>query len=156
MYSLAVERGTTVTAVRRANCLATLRLEAGWTIYLPPGTVGVPSPTPISAGAPEEVAYFISAPAPGSSVQGQASIRGTVDFAPGQVQFYKVEIGQGATPGQWTTLGRTHTAPVQNGLLEELWVDAFPAGLHTLRLVVVGADGNYVGAPHRVQIYINR
>jgi hypothetical protein len=155
MYSLAGERGVTVTAVRQANCLAALRLEAGWTIYLPPGTAVLPSATP-PATAPGDVTYFISAPAPGSSVQGQASIRGTVDFAPGQVQFYKVEIGQGATPGQWTTLGRTHTAPVRNGALETLWVDAFPAGLHTLRLVVVGPDGNYVGAPHQVQIYIIR
>ena len=77
-----------------------------------------------------------------------------LDFAPGQVRFYKVEIGGGATPGRWTTLGSTHTTPVQNGILEELWVGAFPPGLHTLRLVLVGPVGNYVVAPFVVGVFL--
>jgi hypothetical protein len=81
-------------------------------------------------------------------------ISGTADFDPQQVQFYKVEIGQGESPESWVTLGETHDVPVVNGTLETLVAPAFEPGVYTLRLVVVLWNGNYVGEPDTITLTI--
>jgi hypothetical protein len=106
----------------------------------------------IASGRGSELAVWrIRSPREGDTISGIVPIVGTADFDPGNVQFYKLEIG---TPdGQWLTLGDTHNTPVINGQLETLHADAFPPGTYTLRLIVVGSDSNYVGEPHTVTFH---
>lgn len=98
--------------------------------------------------------WRIGTPQPDDTVDGIIPISGTADFDPQQVQFYKVEIGSGENPEQWTTIGETHDTPVRNGQLETLVADAFEPGVYTIRLVVVLWNGNYVGEPHTVTFNI--
>jgi hypothetical protein len=72
----------------------------------------------------------------------------------GANQYYKLEIGYGRSPTEWITFGVTHDQSVSNGVLEQLHADALPAGEYVIRLVLVGADGNFLGPPHTVPITI--
>ena len=76
---------------------------------------------------------------------------GTADTA--DMDYYKLEIGQGSSPTSWTTFGSTHAQPVRGGLLETLQADAMPAGSYVIRLVVVKKDGNF-GTPYQVPVVI--
>jgi hypothetical protein len=82
-------------------------------------------------------------------------IMGTAQFDGAQVQYYKLEIGHGRSPTEWTTFGTTHNQPVTAGTLEQLHADALPAGDYVIRLILVGNDGNFVGSPHSVPITIS-
>ncbi|MFW6062764.1 MAG: transglycosylase domain-containing protein [Chloroflexota bacterium] len=97
--------------------------------------------------------YRISSPRPGEQVSGVVPIQGTATFNPSGVRFYKLEIGQGVNPTEWTTLGDTHSQPVNNSLLEELHAYALPPGPYVIRLVLVQNDGNFP-PPHAVPITI--
>jgi hypothetical protein len=97
--------------------------------------------------------YNIASPRAGETVSGQVPIVGTANFDRSNVQFYKLEIGAGSNPTQWTTLGQTHEAPVLDGVLEELHAYALAPGPYVIRLVLVRHDGNYP-PPHAVPIYI--
>src|SRR5690606_6664443 len=97
--------------------------------------------------------YRIASPQAGQQVNGLVEIQGTAMFDPAQVQFYKLEIGSGSNPTEWTTLGVTHAEPVSNGKLEELHAYALPPGPYVLRLVLVQNDGNFP-PPHTVPITI--
>ena len=100
-------------------------------------------------------AYWrILSPQPGDSVSGILPVIGTADFDPQKIQFYKVEIGVGANPEQWITMGETHNTPVVNGTLERLVAQAFEPGIYSLRLVLVRWDGNYAGEPDVITITI--
>lgn len=98
--------------------------------------------------------YRITSPTAGQRLQGMTPIVGTAQFDPAQVQYYKLEIGNGRSPTAWTTFGTTHSQPVSNGVLEQLQADALPAGDYVIRLVLVGQDGNFVDEPHYVPISI--
>jgi hypothetical protein len=99
--------------------------------------------------------WRITSPRSGDSVSGVVPILGTADFDPGQVQFYKIELGMGDPENpQWVTLGNASNTPVVNGTLEMLHADALPPGDYLLRLIVVKTDGNYVGEPFTVQLTI--
>lgn len=97
--------------------------------------------------------YRIAMPTTGQQVSGLVPIQGTASFDPAEIAFYKVEIGSGHPPSEWTTLGSTHGEPVVNGLLEELHAYALAPGPYTLRLVLVRHDGNFP-SPHAVPITI--
>ncbi len=114
------------------------------------GAGGDTAPAPPPAGN----SYRITSPTPGQQVSGLVQVMGSAQFDPAQVQYYKLEIGNGRSPTQWTTFGTTHTQPVSNGVLEQLHADALPAGEYVIRLILVGQDGNYVGSPHTVPIII--
>ncbi|MGD2078404.1 MAG: transglycosylase domain-containing protein [Chloroflexota bacterium] len=99
--------------------------------------------------------WRITSPKAGDSVSGVIPIVGTADFDPGEVQFYKIELGMGDPENpQWVTLGNASKTPVVNGTLEVLHADALPAGQYLLRLIVVRMDGNYVGEPYTVQLTV--
>jgi hypothetical protein len=89
----------------------------------------------------------ITSPAAGDVVGGVLPIMGSATFGSG---YYKLEIsgGQG-----WTTLGNTHSTSVSNGVLEQLHAAGLSPGAYTLRLVIVGPDGNYA-ATHSVGITV--
>jgi hypothetical protein len=129
---------------------------------LAPAAPSLPSGLPSGGGlAPAEVnlagvagsAWHISAPSPGQTVSGVVQVVGTASFDAGEYQYYKLEIGAGSNPGQWTTFGTTHSRPVVNGVLEELHAYALPAGPYVIRLVLVANDGNFP-APFAVPITI--
>lgn len=87
--------------------------------------------------------YNLASPRAGEEVSGIVPIMGTALFDQSQVQFYKLEIGEGTNPTQWTTLGEIHSTPVNGGKLEELHAYALPPGPYVIRLVLVLNDGNF-------------
>jgi hypothetical protein len=98
--------------------------------------------------------WGITSPKAGDTVSGILPIVGTASFNTAEVSFYKVEIAYGTNPGEWVTLGETHSDPVANNTLETLVAAAFPPGEYFLRLVVIMRDGNNVGEPHVIPIVI--
>lgn len=109
-----------------------------------------------SGQSPAGSSYRITSPTAGQQVSGLVAVMGTAQFDPAQVQYYKLEIGNGRSPTEWTTFGTTHSQPVVDGVLEQLHADALPAGDYVIRLILVGGDGNFVGSPHAVPITIGR
>jgi hypothetical protein len=106
------------------------------------------------AAAPASGNYYILAPSPGSQVNGIVVVHGTALFEPTQVQHFKVEIGAGANPTEWQLVDDPGALPISNGALAQLAASSFPPGDYTLRLVLVGHDGNLVGEAHEVPIKI--
>ncbi|GAB4444550.1 MAG: hypothetical protein Kow00120_14280 [Anaerolineae bacterium] len=90
-----------------------------------------------------QAVWRITSPKPGDEVRGVVPIEGTAQFRTDEVQFYKIEIGQGVSPTQWVTLGETHGQPVVNGVLEYLHADALPTGDWVICLELVKWDGNF-------------
>jgi membrane peptidoglycan carboxypeptidase len=105
------------------------------------------------APAPGDASWHIHSPAPGQQVSGLVPIVGSASFNRAEVQYYKLEIGSGRQPGEWTTFGSTHNEPVTNGVLEHLHAYALPPGDYVIRLVIVRHDGNFP-TPHAVPIVI--
>ncbi len=87
--------------------------------------------------------WRITEPKPGDEVRGVVPIKGTAQFRADEVQFYKIEIGQGTSPTQWVTLGEIHSQPVIDGVLEYLHSDALPVGDWVICLELVKWDGNF-------------
>ncbi len=108
-----------------------------------------------NAPAPSSAAWRIDSPAPGQRISGLVPIIGTANFNPAEIQYYKLEIGQGTAPSSWTTFGTTHNQSVVNGVLENLQADALPPGDYVIRLIVVGNDGNYP-SPYSVPVVIGQ
>lgn len=98
--------------------------------------------------------WRIDSPGPEDTVSGTIQVIGTADFDPTAVQFFKVEIGRGANPENWITIGETHNRPVIAGTLETLVAQAFEPGTYSLRLLLIRWDGNYVGEPDIVTFQI--
>jgi hypothetical protein len=109
------------------------------------GAAGAPAPT--------STIWRIDSPGAGQQVSGLVPILGTASFDPAEVQYYKLEIGSGASPTTWTTFGTTHTESVVNGQLESLQANALQPGDYVIRLVVVRNDGNFP-QPYSVPITI--
>ncbi len=115
-------------------------------------TIRESSGAPVAA--PASGNYYILAPSPGSQVNGIVIVHGTALFEPTQVQHFKVEIGAGANPTEWQLVDDPGALPISNGTLAQLAASSFPPGDYTLRLALVGQDGNLVGEPHAVPIKI--
>jgi penicillin-binding protein 1C len=98
--------------------------------------------------------WQIDSPRQDDAVSGTIQVIGTADFDPNNVQFFKVEIGRGANPDQWITIGETHNAPVIAGTLETLLTQAFEPGTYSVRLVLIRWDGNFLGEPDIVTFQI--
>jgi membrane peptidoglycan carboxypeptidase len=128
----------------------------GTTASFAAGSSGGPGAGESGAAPPAGSSYRITSPTAGQQVSGLVQIVGTAQFDGAQVQYYKLEIGNGRSPTEWTTFGTTHNQPVANGALEQLHADALPAGDYVIRLILVGNDGNFAGSPHSVPITIVR
>jgi hypothetical protein len=98
--------------------------------------------------------YNITSPTPGQKLTGNVPILGTVLFDPNQVASYKLEVSSSFNPEAWTTLGANHTEAVRAGLLEQLNTETLAPGDYTLRLVLIGSDGNFVATPYSVPVTI--
>lgn len=95
----------------------------------------------------------ITSPGMNQVVQGNVPVRGTANHE--SFQYYKIEIGQGNNPREWTVVGQLHQAPVNGGVLETFNANAYPSGIYALRLVVVDQTGNYP-EPCQVTITVQR
>ena len=104
-----------------------------------------------SSGSGGGSGWRISSPGAGARVSGSVPIVGTA--ADPNMQYYKLEIGAGTNPSEWTTFGTTHSGPVTNGTLETLSAGALAPGPYVIRLVVVMQDGNFSN-PYTVPITI--
>ena len=98
---------------------------------------------------PTVVTAIITSPSPYQTVTENMPIIGTVQFAPGQVQFYKIELVGGPFT-DWTTLGNVQTSPSANGQLEMLHAEGLPPGNYQLRLVLVGNNNEILQQPYVV------
>lgn len=76
----------------------------------------------------------ISEPRPFSFVRGVVSLRGSAAGA--GFSSYSLQIGEGINPRAWVTIGESHSAPVENGILGE-WDTSGLNGLYVVRLLVV-------------------
>ncbi|MDX9830924.1 MAG: hypothetical protein RBU35_11730 [Anaerolineae bacterium] len=131
---------------------------------VPPTSVSRPTAT-VSAGPTATQAPQVQPPAcpdpnrritsPGMNqvVQGSVAVRGTANHP--NFDYYKIEVGQGTNPQQWTVVGDLHRAPVAGGVLETFNAGAYPPGVYTLRLVVVDITGNFP-EPCRVTITVQQ
>jgi membrane peptidoglycan carboxypeptidase len=92
-----------------------------------------------------------------SVLRARTAITGTAIFDPGEVEFFKVELGTGRQPQDWITLGDIHRNPVpEGGALEILDAPSLPPGPYVLRLALVKRDGNVMEPPYSVPIIIDR
>ena len=78
----------------------------------------------------------IISPTLGSYIAGQIEFIGNARGGP-----YRLEIGQGLEPAEWTQIGPEHGEEIQNGVLERLDTTQLPEGLYTVRLTVNRGDG---------------
>jgi membrane carboxypeptidase/penicillin-binding protein PbpC len=83
----------------------------------------------------------ISSPQAFAILRGQAVISGTV--AIDQLDFFRLQAGQGLNPQAWFQIGEDHTSEVSEGVLET-WDTRDLNGLYALQLVVVQEDQSVV------------
>ncbi|MCB0215625.1 MAG: transglycosylase domain-containing protein [Chloroflexi bacterium] len=95
--------------------------------------------------------------APGSILRERTVLTGTVRFNPDEVDFFKVELGVGAAPAEYFTLGEIHRGPVpEGGAIEVLDAPSLAPGAYMLRLALVKRDGNVMEPPYSIPIRIER
>lgn len=88
----------------------------------------------------------ITWPASGANVgTSPFAITGTVDFAPGQVQYYRFII-KGPQFPDWTVIGQPQNTPVSNGQLEVLYPPSTP-GSYQLSLELYAPNGSLLQQP---------
>lgn len=100
------------------------------------------------SGLSYQIQAFISSPSAGQVVPPEGmAITGTVQFAPGQIQFYRFLI-RGSNFPEWTTIGSVHTNPVQDGQLE--FLPGYPGlqpGDYQLSMEVIAPDSSLLQPP---------
>jgi hypothetical protein len=117
-----------------------------------PEVVNTPTPFVRPAACPNPNVR-ITSPGQNQVIQGNFAIRGTASHS--EFQYYKVEVGQGRDPRNWTVVGQLHYTTVNGGVLETFNAGAYAPGAYTLRLVVVDQTGNYP-EPCRVTVTVQR
>lgn len=121
-------------------------------IACPPDLASIGVPTTGDDGfAP--VTAFISSPSNGQDVTGVVPIYGTANFAPPQVDYYKLEI-VGGPFATWQTIETTYKNPVVNGQLSTFYTDGLPKGQYGLRLVLIGYDQQPVLPPYEISLIV--
>ena len=73
-----------------------------------------------------------TSPALFATVQGVVRIMGTASGA--DLAYYRLQVGQGLNPQEWTQVGEDQAAPVEDGLLGE-WDTQGLSGLYAVQLV---------------------
>jgi LysM repeat protein len=171
LYSIARRCGTTHSAIAVANNLWNPNyIYVGQRLVIPgyaPSQPVVPPvkpkaqprhkppPTPIPQVAVCPPWANITEPTVNAKLDGCgiAFIRGTA--AIDNFWYYKLELGCGDWPAQWSLIGELHYESVVNGYLGDLKTGALPEGVYQLRLVVVDNNGNYP-EPCQVRVTIER
>jgi len=114
-----------------------------------------PTPTapPVTPPVCPTSGVVLYSPSNGALLTGVTQLTGTADIE--AFWYYKIEIGVGNNPSDWTVIGELHYGPVRDGLLGTVDANAFPPGEYTLRLVVVNNSGNFP-EPCAVHITLTR
>ncbi len=94
----------------------------------------------------------IETPAADARVSGQVHIVGTAAIE--NFQYYKIEMGAGEAPTEWSLLSTAPT-PVNRGILATWDTDSLPPGIYTLRLTAVDITGNFP-PPYLVRVEVTR
>ncbi|MBN1661763.1 MAG: hypothetical protein JXA93_25440 [Anaerolineae bacterium] len=115
-------------------------------------TNGTPTPVARPPSCPDPNVR-ITSPGVNQVVSGNVPLRGTARHD--NFQYYKIEIGVGSDPQNWSVVGQLHYNMVNNGVLETLNGGGYAPGRYTLRLVVVDQTGNYP-PPCQVTIDVQR
>ena len=115
--------------------------------------VGIPQPPQefdTVAGAPSASGRIaIRDPLPFAYVRGKVALRGSA--APPDLEFYRLQAGQGMNPDRWIQIGGDSEVQVEDGLLGT-WDTGDLNGLYTLQLVIVGKDGRLETAAIQVSL----
>ncbi len=157
LFSLSQRAGISLADLQAANCLANpSQIIAGQILVLPPNGSLLPTPG-LATGSPGDgnaytcfnPAARITAPAPGTPINGGFAIRGSANIP--NFQFYKLEVRADAAQSYVTFF--TSTKPVTtDSELGTLNANAFPPGLYWIQLVVVDNTGNYPIAPCQIRL----
>ncbi len=105
----------------------------------PPAPTATPTPIVRPPACPNP-GVQLTAPGMNAAVSGIVTIMGTASIE--RFQYYKVELGAGAQPADWSFLF-ANQPPVVSGVLGQWDTGPLPAGTYSLRLVVVDQTGNY-------------
>lgn len=108
---------------------------------IPTSPVYTPTPTPLPPPICPTPGVNLTSPRPGARLSGVVQVTGTAFI--GDFWYYKIEVGVGRNPPQWSVVGDLHYTPVSDGVLETFNTAAFPPGEYSLRLVVVDKTGNF-------------
>ena len=142
MFSIATRAGSTVAALRTANCLADADvILVGQTLYIPPLTTATPSATATIPGTEgcTTPGVLITQPLAGATVNGVVEVRGTANIA--DFAGYRLEIRAISEPN-YREIVRI-TQPVIDNVLWQFDTDAFAPGNYLLRLTVLTRRGGF-------------
>ena len=92
----------------------------------------------LTEGERQDPGLRITVPEPFAFLRGEVRVRGYVDID--QLDFFRLQVGQGLNPLNWIQLGEDRTLPVRGGLLVE-WDTRELSGLYTLQVIAVEEDG---------------
>lgn len=109
------------------------------------------TPIPVAPACPNPGVRFTS-PGMGAQVSGVVRVAGTA--AIDNFQFYKVELGVGDRPQDWSFLFSGNST-VNGGVLGNWDTSHLSPGIYSLRLVVVDNTGNYP-EPCRTSVSVER
>lgn len=122
----------------------------------PPPATGTPRqprivtapPAPSSPAAPVSEDLLcrnpnvdIVSPGSGAVLTAPSPIVVTVRFDAASGQTFRLEIGTGEAPQQWTALIEPHAEPVTAAVAQTLDAEALEPGIYTLRLTLAEPDG---------------
>jgi hypothetical protein len=142
-----VEEAPIVAPPRRIRMAADTPLPPALTATpLPRIVTAVPSPEVTSSPLPESVLcrnpnVQIVSPASGAVLDGPVPVVVTVRFEASAGRSYRVELGAGDTPAQWTPLGDPRGDPVIETAVVDLDPRGLAPGVYTVRLLLAEADG---------------
>ncbi len=105
-----------------------------------------------ASGSSIVLTALITQPSQGQIVSPGFPVVGTVQFAPQQAQYWKLEIHGGQFGDQWVTMNDVQYNSVVNGQLTS--IPNLQPGNYDIQLVVVGNDGNYVQTPYKVSFTV--
>ncbi|WP_423226219.1 tetratricopeptide repeat protein [Candidatus Amarolinea aalborgensis] len=94
----------------------------------------------------------IESPAADARLSGSVTIVGTAAIE--NFQYYKIEMGVGEAPTEWTLLS-SGPAPINRGVLATWDTDGLAPGIYTLRLTAVDITGNFP-PPYLVRVEVTR
>lgn len=135
-------QGATQTAVAGATVTTVTRAA--------PATIAPPQRVPPSAQCSDPRAV-ITAPLPGQTLRGNASVYGTAEHA--AFRYYKIEIATPQAGEERFSFVTDNDTPVASGLLAVIDTTRFPNGAYILQLTVVDRTGNFP-APCQVAVSI--
>ena len=107
---------------------------------LEPLATWTPTPPKVIAPPCANPGVSLTAPGLGTEVRGAVQVTGSANIP--RFQFYKLEYGIGENPATWYFM-LSGCAPVSGGVLGVWDTSPLPAGVYSLRLVVVDQTGNF-------------